>query len=62
MTEYKGCPFCGHQPEARELVEGKVWGMNCAEPYRLSNSFSVMSWTSAEHCMTLWNTRHEDKE
>lgn len=62
MTDLKGCPFCNHQPVFRELVEGKVWSGHCGEQYRLSHDFTVMSWTSLEHCQKLWNTRYEDKK
>lgn len=61
MTELKGCPVCNAKPKLTELVDGKVWHMACPAGSVL-HAFSVMSWTSAEHCEKLWNTRHEDKE
>lgn len=61
MTELKGCPFCNSQPKLSELVEGKVWHMACPAG-SVSHAFSVMSWTGAEHCAELWNTRYGDAQ
>ncbi len=54
MDELLPCPFCGSQPIAIVLVEGKVWSIKCEN---ILHSASVTDWDSADEAKRQWNKR-----